>query len=638
MKLTMNLVVLTFLMSYLSWASTNSLIEKSRLKRRSFTEPFMNEILSDPKQPKKKEGFDPQAPVYAMAALYTKKDLIGANQRLRDAWFRYAGTDKKITPEEAKEVKWVMRGWLRTYYLFYDKSTHFPGRLEKDVQKKMEELFFNYGKYKSTMQRANPEHIWFIHDSENHHMMNISNAYLALQTVSKKDEYKNKKLSDNHTVVEHVKAWESYFTRYPLERAKNGLFVEISPTYGKWFVGEFVNMYEFAESKTVRKAMENLLHLIWADWAVDQLNGTRGGGKTRCYQGGYSQKGGGDSWDRLAQVMFGIKPWVWNSHGGLSTLALLTSRYELPDIIIDIALGAKGDNPFVYKSGRPAKLGNSKKNVFSDKGYWMHPMAGDIIRYSYCLPEAIMGSWMINKNINYAAINTQNRWQGVIFSTNENARVFPQSLGLGNKKTYNQHLAVQHRNVMIVMNHPKARQTGQMRVFFPINIHNSIIEEDGWVIVKEGNAWLGIRVVDSNKKPQKNYEFREVDTKLAKEKTRTNSQGYWLWPKSNKPPVAFVLSDQSVYKTKNDFLTYLKTHEYNYVKAKLSYTFKDDNGEKISMQLSDKDALPKINGKVMNLTPSKVFDSPFLNSNYRSGVIAVKKGKRKLTLDFNIEK
>ena len=74
---------------------------------------------------------------------------------------------------------------------------------------------------------------------------------------------------------------------------------------------------------------------------------------------------------------------------------------------------------------------------------------GQMVRYSYVTPEYIMGSWMLDPDVQYAAINTQNRWQGVIFATDMNARVFPQCEGLANGKTYNQQVAVQHKNVMI---------------------------------------------------------------------------------------------------------------------------------------------------------------------------------------------
>ena len=304
---------------------------RARAQRRGFRDDYMKKILAERiKHPL----------VYALAALYTGEDIKGGNEQIRKAWAEAAGKDKKMTVQEAgdEKVKWCMRGWLRLYYLFNDKSHFFKGRLEADVQAKLEEMFYLYGRYKSSVARADLKNIWHIHGSENHDMMDFSNAYLALQAVQNLPAYKSRKLPDGHTPAEHVEAWHEYYARYCLERAKNGLFVEISPTYGKWFVGEFVNMYEFSEDPLVRKRMEMLLHLMWADWAVDQLNGVRGGGKTRCYQGSYSQKGGSDAWDRLAGVLFGIEPWHWNSHGGFSMLALQTSTYELPDVVLDIAV------------------------------------------------------------------------------------------------------------------------------------------------------------------------------------------------------------------------------------------------------------------------------------------------------------
>jgi len=604
---------------------------EARGQRRSFRDKYMEVILADPKPPAKGKP-DAHAPVYALAALYTREDLPNGNERLLEAWERLAGPDGKMTPKDAGHAKWHMRGLLRVYYLFYDKSDFFPGRLKPTVQAKMEELFFNYGCYKSTVKRAQLSNIWHIQGSENHDMMDLSNAYLALQAVCRLPAYEDRKLPDGHTPQEHVAAWLKYYAQYALERAKNGLFVEISPTYGKWFMGELVNMCDFAEDAVVRKRMEMLLHLTWADWSVDQLNGVRGGGKTRCYQGGYSQRSGGDSWDRMARALFGMENWTWNSHGGLSTLALLTSRYEPPDVVYDIALN-KGDfEPFVYKSTRPAKVLRSPKGV-----YVMDPKAGGIVRYSYCTPESVMGSWMVDTRTDYAAINTQNRWQGVIFSTNPDARVFPQSVGLGNRKTYQQHVAVQHRNVMLVATHPKARQTGQMRVYFPKDIQERLVERDGWLIAHEGKAWLAVRFIDGRTgAAAKNYEFKQADPTKRKESSRNDSDtARWLWPKTDKPLVVMVGSRESRHGTLEDFVAYLAENESAIAAdGRVTYTFTDDLGAATTLELGGRLPVPRVSGKPVNLHPAKVFDSPFLNAKHNTGVATIRKGAREQVLDF----
>ena len=45
-------------------------------------------------------------------------------------------------------------------------------------------------------------------------------------------------------------------------------------------------------------------------------------------------------------------------------------------------------------------------------------------------------------------------------------------------------------------------------------------------------------------------------------------------------------------------------------------------------------ATPAINGKPVDYAPKKVFESPFLNADYNSGIVTIRKGKRKKVLDF----
>jgi len=600
-------------------AARPSRFAEARRRRRAFGDKLMAKALASPKS---------HPLVYALAGLRTGRDVAAANERLREAWLAAAGPGGKMTPDlaGAEKVKWCMRGWLRIYYLFNTRSGFFPGRLERDVQAKLEEMFFNYGCRKSTVERARLRHIWFIQGSENHDMMDLSNAYLALQAVKGLAGYRNRRLPDGHTPAEHVAAWEAYYARYALERARNGLFVEISPTYGKWFVGELVNMYEFSADPLVRRRMEMLLHLTWADWAVDQLGGMRGGGKTRVYQGGYSQEGARDSWDAMGRALCGIEGWYDTSHAILSQMALATSRYEPPDVVLDIALDRDGTKSFVYRSVRPAKLVKKPSTKLKEKGYWMDGDGGRMLRYSYWTPNYCMGTWMLDPRLNYAAINTQNRWQGVVFPTGKRARVYPQSVGRGNGKTYNQHVAVQHRNVMMVAHNRNSKQVGQMRVYFPKSFRDRIVERDGWVMLKEGDAWLGVKVLSATRNStSKNCGFKEG--KL---------NGYWLWPKEDKPPLLFVMSRTGRHRTPGEFRKYLRGIDHSFVGGRALCSFVDADGARTELALeTDKPGPPLVNGRPVDLRPEKVFDCPFLDSKRGSGVVTVRKDGSELELDFN---
>jgi hypothetical protein len=45
--------------------------------------------------------------------------------------------------------------------------------------------------------------------------------------------------------------------------------------------------------------------------------------------------------------------------------------------------------------------------------------------------------------------------------------------------------------------------------------------------------------------------------------------------------------------------------------------------------------IPTIAGEPVNYRPERVLDSPFIQSEYGSGIIEVRKGDRLLVLDFN---
>ncbi len=45
-------------------------------------------------------------------------------------------------------------------------------------------------------------------------------------------------------------------------------------------------------------------------------------------------------------------------------------------------------------------------------------------------------------------------------------------------------------------------------------------------------------------------------------------------------------------------------------------------------------ALPKINGKDIDLRPKMLFDSPFMTSEHGSGIVTIRKGERELVIDI----
>ena len=50
---------------------------------------------------------------------------------------------------------------------------------------------------------------------------------------------------------------------------------------------------------------------------------------------------------------------------------------------------------------------------------------------------------------------------------------------------------------------------------------------------------------------------------------------------------------------------------------------------------TDQTELPRVNDEPVNLAPTRVYDSPFVQSDWKSGLVTVQKGARKIVLNFN---
>jgi hypothetical protein len=327
----------------------------------------------------------------------------------------------------------------------------------------------------------------------------------------------------------------------------------------------------------------------------------------------------------MGRILIGQGDFFQTKHYEAQYVLALT-RYRLPDVVIDLALSDDERGEYVYRSMRPSKLSTPpESNPNAQAGYWMDgDDAGHMLRYSYCTPDYIMGSWMLDPTLDYAAINTQNRWQGIIFATGPQARVFPQCLGLGNGKTYNQQLAVQHKNVMIVQkNRVKAKQVGEMRVWFTEDMKRRVQESQGWLFLQEGKAYLALTVPTPGQGATAAYRWEKN----------------WLHLTSDDAPLVFVASRTAKHASLDDFIAYVAQHRYRIHNDMLTYHFKDADSRdtEIKMSLEDQGVLPEINGQPIRLTGHPAFDSPYLHSSSNGASVTIEKGDQKMVLDFTLD-
>ena len=514
----------------------------------------------------------------------------------------------------------------------------------------MEEMFWLYACDKSRFERAAPQYVWGIHGSENHEMMHYSNALLALQALKDLPSYRDRKLPDGRSPKEHYEAWNAYYKLYCVERAKHGLLIEVFAGYGKYTMPELFNMYDLAEDPVLRERMGKLLDLIWADWAVGQVKGVRGGGRTRLYQGDPAKPegefgwGSGDMWRLMSGFLLDGGS-CWNQKYHPSPIigfpwVLATTGYRLPDVIMDIALDVEGRGEYTYVARRVAKQHRmAAKDVPVKFSPWYALDCEDprMLGYDYCTPDYVMGSLLIDPTLpgvdshgylegkdleeGYPALTAQNRYHSIVFASDVNARVVPQCVGLGNGKTYGQQQAIQYKNVLLVQRHARAKQTGDMRILFGgKGMKERLVERDGWLILKEGNAWLGIKGFSR--------------TKLNESCGSIWDNEVFLRMNDGHAPVALIAGRNSEFGTIDAFATYLGT--FTGISKDGWFSLAGGQDEKVMLALNlAAEALPKVNDTPIDLRPKMLFESPFLSSVHGSGIVTIRKGERALTINMN---
>jgi len=552
---------------------------------------------------------------YALAALYLNVEPNAANAAVIEACDLVL--NDPCCPG-ACSFHWRGNLFYRIYEYFKHNSSYFPGRLTPEAEAKICEVMWFYAQSESFLADAatEPYKTWQFWSSENHTAQHYTTCWSAAAILKDVAPYNSYTYNDGSTAQQQYEAWTEFFKEYLRERAKRGLLLEIgSHTYSKYTLQGWYNFYDFAADAVLRARAGMLLDLWWADWAQDQIDGVRGGGKIRVYQK-YSQSGTSDAAYAMCWYPFGLGAPA-SKHPGVMCLA--TSTYRPPLVVIDMVWDVAGRGVYESKSRRPGKrllpipdpLPPRVTNILD----WDN---GGIYRYTYCTPDFVLGSLMVEKrpHEDWMAGSSQNRWQGVIFKGAANGRIFPECVPTpeGYENTYNQHWSVQNKGTMIVQRLSTSVHAGDMRVFFSSD-YLPLDEEGGWVFAEAYSAYAAVKPAWGG------YVWDDEN---------------WLRCNDRDAPVIFEVARASDYM---DMYAMFKSavlgQTIDVTDDVLTYTGLGGSGTFTFYTAAGSYQLPEINGVPIDITPAHTFDSPFIHEDWASGVVTVSKDGREKVLDFN---
>ncbi|MBI1337933.1 MAG: hypothetical protein GC164_13370 [Phycisphaera sp.] len=516
---------------------------------------------------------------------------------------------------------------MRLIEMYGPHGTRHAGLLTPETEAFVLKPIWLYAKEYSWLDKAEYEKskTWRIYGSENHDAMDFTLNWHFAKLAKDRPEYKDLKYDKGGTAAEHYRAWNDFFVMYCLERARKSPCAEMhSDSYNSILMRVMYNFYDFGEPR-VHQAAGMLLDLYFAYWAETQIDGLMGGGGARIKGPNiYSQKRTSGN-APMAWFYFGIGKQPPMS--GYEVNAVL-SDYRPPAVVADIALDAKGRGRYEIRQ-RPQglKLSVIKKPY---KVTALRTDGGGILLYSYCDPAFIIGTPMTEARpwSDWSAISMQSRWQGVVFAGEGDPRIVPIVRPANNLVDSNGQWSVQSKGTLITQKLETNIGAAEMMAWFSKRgLPQPVVEGDS-AFVEAPGAYAAVRVTRGGFK----LEEKTFAGKLEAGPDFTTPPGYVLTPDDEYAPLILEVMAKTDIESFEAFKSKVKSSKISFEGPVLRYT--SIYGDELTLDTSYKQT-PTINGKPVDYAPKKVFDSPFLNADYNSGVVTISKGDRKKVLDFN---
>ncbi|MFI4910153.1 MAG: hypothetical protein ACIAQZ_00655 [Sedimentisphaeraceae bacterium JB056] len=545
---------------------------------------------------------------FALAALYQNTRLDDANQAVADAYALYS--------ESTQDFEWTGNHLTRIYEFFAADSLYWPGRLTADSEAKICELLYNWARANSKIVDTEIEQsrTWFIYGSENIDSQNDATCWGAARILSRTAPYNTMSYDDGFTISEHYAAWKAYYKEYFRERGRAGGVVEVSSSYNSYTMMGWYNIYDFETDLELKDLAGKTLDLYWADWAQEQLEGVRGGGKTRFYPNNATTASGdsiySSSWFYVEKGSAGSK------HPNQMMLA--TSGYRMPLVVMDMALDTQGRGAYEAVTRKLGLELNPRPDGLDDSIYTFDPENGGLSKYTFCTPDYIMGSLFMNKRPreDWTTVSHQNRWVGVIFSGHADARIYPDCRGTVAPaySTHNATWSVQSKGTMITQKLSTSAYTDDMTVFFSSTATGLYRYEDsGWVFADVQNCYAAVKPAFGG------YYWESENRMILREEYS---------------PVVLEVALKTDYADLAAFKVDVKDNFFSYNDVTGEFVYEAIQSRGTLKFYAQSDDIPTINDEPINPQPASVYQSPFINSQWRSGVVDITKDERVLTLDF----
>ncbi|MEX0332419.1 MAG: hypothetical protein AB3N64_13440 [Puniceicoccaceae bacterium] len=568
---------------------------------------------------------------FAARCLYLNEMLDEANAALVENAQYYL--DHEPTIADRDSFHWHADIVMRLIELYGSEGRLHPGRITRETEDILLKPIWIYANRCYWPEKSDIENskTWHLFSSENHHVMDFTVIWHFCKLAKDRPEYRDRQfMHSGGTPVEIYEAFNRYFIEYCRERSRKGQNVEMmSDGYNTARNRGIYNFYDFGNPEVKRMA-GMFLDLYFAYWAQEQIDGISGGGKARInFERGFS---------RYRDVGYAPVVWYYFGIGQQPALKafevnLSLSDYRPPAVVADIALDVEGRGRYEVRQ-RIQGLGKQghtfpKFDKRDEPPNKLRTDGGGILRYTFCDPAFVMGTPMTEARPmeDWVWLSAQNRWQGVVFPDEHDARIIPIVRPADSWRAMNAQWSVQSMGTLITQKLKYHDGAAEMIVWMTEEVFSDPEEVGDVVFVESGTAYAAIRV------PQGGYTWHHgpfvTHTETGVRKTRPGRA--MLLNEEFAPVILEVMAKRDV----KDFAAFkdlVLAREPVMDGPVLKYL--SIYGDELAFDTSF-EQVPAINGIPVDFEPVKVLESPFLNADYDSGIVEITKDNRRLVLDFN---
>ncbi|MFI4911385.1 MAG: hypothetical protein ACIAQZ_06925 [Sedimentisphaeraceae bacterium JB056] len=506
---------------------------------------------------------------------------------------------KEITAKLSDETKHTINTLLWDFVYNFDKPGHSEPSLEK---------------------------INTIYNSDNHDMIHRGVYLMAAQALKDDPQFKDKKYADGLTAAAHYAIWRKNLMEYFKFRASTGVNVEFGSTcYAGVYLHPIFSIYDCCQDKQLADQAGKFIDLFFADVSQEVLNGVRGGAKVRMYKNAHCCNYQADKLLYYNYILTG-KPKELDRLFPTDCFGAAQSDYRLPQTVKELMVDTKAKGAYVYKSNRLAQGGHVLGNKYG-LGDALAPIytaetQSGLLRYTYATPSYLLGTFTIDETKTYMLINSQNQWMALTTAAKPSSRIVVNVTPTSDERTgYRDLQAVQYKNCAMFRKQLAAEDGGLLRLF--VSNDFEMTDKDGTLFFENDSVYAAVMCIQHHDKT--GYEIEKTDF------------GPGRFVTFNEPNVYFVLevADKKEYENLNEFSEYISGNDLRF-ENNYDEIIYDSKTCKCSLEMFTDVRMPLVNGKPVDVRPAKVYDSPYMQSNYGSGVVTVTgvEGEN-LVLDFN---